>query len=391
MNIRILTHEEHLEANLISTIAFHSRIPDLEERKAQWNAEKGKYKSDDWGAFSDYGELMAHVINTEGESYLYGTPVKTSCIGAVSTLPEYRSTGAVRAMFKEILPHARKCGQIISALYPFNHAFYRKFGYETACFANRYEFPVSLLENYRHAGWVKMWNPGEATDYFTQVYSEFSKNYNLAFLRDDKLMADTVRGVYYKDRRFCYLIGDTENGPTAYVVFDDISENGGHIIDVADSAWTSPHGLRSLLGFLARFTADYEKIRISLPTNLNLHSLVSAPYDIKTETQCGYMVRILDIPKALALMPRPESPFTLSVTDDIIPENTGTYIITSEGVTRTDSAPNIELTIQTLSQLVTGAASLAEALYNPSVKLNSNSETLHKAFPGHPIFVSDHF
>lgn len=391
MIVRRLTAQEHTQASPISAIAFHIRIENMEERIAEWVKNEAAYKNNDWGAFTDDGEIMAHIINDHFTTWLDGTPVKNSGVGAVSTLPEFRNSGAVRSMFGPMLKSSRDEGALISTLYPFNHAFYRKFGYETACYSMRYTIPAAALTGFRHDGWVKMWHPGEARDYFTGVYNAFAKNYNLAFLRDEDCMSNHVRGEYYKDRRFSYLIGDTENGPTAYVVFEDESEKDGHIIHVTDMAYTSPFGLRCLLGFLARFSADYESISLRLPMDIDLRSLVSEPYDIKNETMCDYMVRALNVPQLLSIKKKPDTPFTLSVTDDLLPENTGTYLVKGPSVEKTDAPADIELSIQAFSQLITGAVSFDEALYRADVTLNSNAETLRAAFPKKTLYVSDHF
>ena len=78
----------------------------------------------DWGAFDEDGTLTARIINNQFELYLDGTAVQAGGIGAVSTLPEYRDKGSIRKIFQTLLPEAYRSGEILSALYPFSHAFY---------------------------------------------------------------------------------------------------------------------------------------------------------------------------------------------------------------------------------------------------------------------------
>ena len=106
---------------------FHHRVEDIDAKREKMEADTREA----WGAFDDDENktLMAHIINYHYDFLVDGVPVKTGGIGAVSTLPEYRESGAVRAIFNELLPQAYSNGEVLSSLYPFNHKFYRKFGY----------------------------------------------------------------------------------------------------------------------------------------------------------------------------------------------------------------------------------------------------------------------
>ena len=155
MEVRQLTARERFEANLISTVAFHMRMEDPEKNRE----DSLKETVEDWGAFAGDGSMMARIINNRYESWLDGQLVINGGIGAVSTLPEYRNSGAVREIFAKLLPDAYRNGEVISTLYPFNHAFYRKFGYETACWRNDYEFEPGVLRGYRFDGTAELWKP----------------------------------------------------------------------------------------------------------------------------------------------------------------------------------------------------------------------------------------
>jgi predicted acetyltransferase len=393
MRIRKLAAAEWADFNPISIIAFHIRLDDIEKSRESWDKEAQDHPDwSNWGAFADDGTPMARVLTAPFTARFDGHVIKNGGVGAVSTLPEYRNTGAVRAIFREMLADAYASGEIISSLYPFNHAFYRKFGYETVCYANKYMFPVTALKGYKHEGWVKMWRQGETPELFTEVYNKFAEKYNLSFVRDDGLMSNCVRGAYYKDHHFCYLIGDEENGPTAYVVFDDRKDGDKHILNVDDMAYTGPCGLRSLLGFLARFTADYSEIWLQLPTDVELRKLVDDPYDIKSTAICNYMVRAINAPKLLALMKKPQNArFTIEILDDMLPVNTGTWLVDGESVTPTGEKPDVTVSERAFSQLALGISSLDEALFRTDVKLHSNAETLRAVFVARPAFIADGF
>ena len=145
MDIRLLQGKEKFEARLIATVCFHGRMEDPEKSRQESEQETDQH----WGAFHEDGTLMAQIINNRFISNLDGTRVRNGGIGAVSTLPEYRMEGGVKEIFRALLPYAYADGEVISTLYPFSHSFYRKFGYETVCWKNEYEFSPTVLKGYR--------------------------------------------------------------------------------------------------------------------------------------------------------------------------------------------------------------------------------------------------
>ena len=389
MEIRLLNGEERFQARLIATVAFHQRMEDPE--KARQESEKETCQQ--WGAFHEDGTLMAQIINNQYMSWLDGTLVRNGGIGAVSTLPEYRMEGAVKEIFKVLLAHAFTDGEVISTLYPFSHAFYRKFGYETVCWKNIYEFSPAVLRGYAFYGEASLWKQGMPVSGWTELYNRFASSYNLAISRDDRAMGERLKGEYYKDRKFCYMLH--ENGkPVAYLIFQDIRHDPQAILDVQDLAWDGPGGLRAILGFLARFSADYGSIRLFLPRDIELLSLIRSPlaYDIRKSTEQSYMIRVVYAERALETMKKPAgTSFVVRITDELIPENNGTWKVTSDAVSPTEEEPDLTVTEKALGQLVSGAVSLSEALYREDTVVTKNRETLDRVFVRKPILVEDHF
>ena len=389
MEIRLLSREERFQARLIATVCFHQRMEDPEKARQ----ESEKETDQQWGAFHEDGTLMAQIINNQYMSWLDGTLVRNGGIGAVSTLPEYRMEGAVREIFRVLLPHAYADGEVISTLYPFSHAFYRKFGYETVCWKNIYEFSPAVLRGYAFTGESVLWKQGMPVGGWTELYNRFASSYNLAISRDDQFMEKRLKGEYYRDRKFCYML--QENGkPIAYLIFQDIRHDPQAILDVQDLAWDGPRGLQAILGFLARFSADYGTIRLFLPRDIELLSLIRSPlaYDIQKTTEQSYMIRVINAAKALETMKKPAGTcFVIRVLDELIPENNGIWKVTSDGVSPTEEEPDLTVSEKALGQLVSGAVSLTEALYRDDTVVAKNRETLDRVFVRKPILVEDHF
>jgi predicted acetyltransferase len=389
MEVRLLKENEQIRAAEIAVISFHMRVENLESVENDWG--QGTYRH--WGAFDDDGTLMAHMLDHQYESWLDGTLVRNGGIGAVSTLPEYRTDGAVREIFRKLIPAAYADGEVISTLYPFSHAFYRKFGYETVCWKNVYEFSPAVLRGYVFGGKVRQWKTGDPVSDWTKLYNAFSSSFNLAISRDDARMGKHLEGVFYKDRKFGYMLWE-DGKPAAYLIFQDIRHDPQAILEVQDLAWDGPAGFRAILGFLSRFSADYGTIRLFLPRNIELLSLIRSPlaYDIQKTTDQAYMIRVINAVKALEAIRKPEGcSFVIRISDEMIPENNGTWKVTAGGVSPTEEEPDLCVSERALGQLVCGAVSLAEAEYREDTAVQKNREMLEKVFIRKPILVEDHF
>ena len=390
MEIRILNQSEKYEAWMIAALAFHQRVEDPE--KARRESEEDPVE--DWGAFDTDGRLMAHMLHHRFSFRMDGQWVPAGGIGAVSTLPEYRREGAIREIFRELLPAAYREGQVLSGLYPFNHAFYRKFGYETLRWRERYSFPPSLLREYRFDGRAVRWEPGNPVGEYTALYEKFASGFNLAIRRDDgRMLKDHLKGEWFRDRVFSYMLYEGDR-PAAFLTFQDVRHDPAAILSVRDYAWDGGAGFRALLGFLARFSADYGSVEIILPTCLELSSVIHAQnaYDLQQTGAYDYMVRVVNAEKLLEIMDKPAGcDFTVRVGDNLIPENNGVWTVRSGSVRRTEAAPDLSVSVQALGQLACGGVSLAEAVLREDVEVLGNEEMLRRVFVRKPVLVLDHY
>jgi hypothetical protein len=167
------------------------------------------------------------------------------------------------------------------------------------------------------------------------------------------------------------------------------------ILTVKDLAWDGKAGFYAILGFLARFTADYGTIRLFLPSCLQLLSVIQTPraYDIQQTATQSYMVRAMNVKRVLEIIKKPDdSPFVIRVEGDAqIPENNGTWKVCGNSVEQTEETPDLTVSIQAFGQMAVGAVNLAEAMYRPDVTVSGNEAVLEKVFVRKPILVEDHF
>lgn len=391
MDIRkITTIEERVWSSLCSGLAFGARRSMEDTRKA---VAESTPSGDDWGCFTDDGKLMAHVQNERRHTMFDGHEAYTGCIGAVSTFPEYRAGGAVRQIFACIFPDALKAGEVFSYLFPFNHEFYRKFGYETCCDIPAYRFPVSALSAFRFKGWSRLWLPGDDVTEHAAIYDAFSRNYNITHVRSVEAMKGRIHSDPFESRRYTYLLGYDE--PCAYITFAYRSENDRKTIEVLDCAWRESEGFRAVLGFLGRYSADYSDILFRMPTNLKLGYIIPDGYALDaTKLANGYMVRVINVKKALEMLRKPAGAcFTIEVNDPLIPANSGTWRVEGESAMLCEAEADISVSVTALGPMLLGYTDLTMAEYREDVKVYSSRELLEKIFIEKPGYIApaDHF
>ena len=91
----------------------------------RWDSRWAAFEDDDATMIATFCVLPWHAT-FDGHEVIMGG------IGGVATLPQYRRGGAIRRCFEAALPDMYAQGMVLSYLYPFSNAFYRRFGDELA-------------------------------------------------------------------------------------------------------------------------------------------------------------------------------------------------------------------------------------------------------------------
>jgi len=390
MKVRRLKKEERLESAMISAFCFHRRGEGLESKREQIENDP----TDAWGAFTEDGILAGRMVDNHYQFYIDGTPVKAGGIGGVATLPEYRNTGAIREIFRALLPTVYREGEVLSTLYPFNHAFYRKQGYDTVTYRNVYELEPAFLEHYKTDCKAIAWRPGDNAEEYLSVYQAFIRDFNLPAVRDEACMREHIAvEEIFQERKFTYLFQKEERS-LAYLIFEDVKSEPQATLRVEEVAWVNPEGFEAILAFLGRFDADYGKISLSLPYGIDLYRILRTrrAYDVGKETEISYMVRAVNVQKLLEVIRKPaDCDFTVSVQDDIIQENNATFRVTAAAVIRVGEEADLTLGEPTFAQLAVGANSMEEAMLKPDCKVRNKEEMLKRVFTEKKLFINEHF
>ena len=394
---RLRTPQEYLDAQKISTIAFvgscdMTKAPEKIEEERKKNEGSVEY----WGFFNDEGVMTSHMMNNLYHILYDGRIVLSGGVGNVSSLPEYRRQGGIREIFRAKFADMRQRGFVFSALYPFSHEYYRKFGYEFCYAPMRQRFRVEDLKIFSCPYTVRMHQSGECIQPFKDVYQRFILGQNMAIVRSETQW-DWIEGDPYKDRMYRYLLSDGQEAH-AYAVIRAEGMGEERKAVLKDFAYDSREAFFGLLGFLYRLSAQYKYIEAVFPSDIDMRILLPEPYRVDQEIATHGMFRVVDVPRALTLMSHPAGSgrYTIGVQDDFLPENTGVYAVAFENgaavsVERTDAPADLSVNVTTLAQLTLGYAPLDTLAYRSDVRINGNLDVLRSVFVRKNCYFADYF
>lgn len=397
---QLTTPEELLEMDMITGISFVA-VRDLEVQKQKRMAEaETPLPYDAWGVLDDGGNLGAAMVNHNFHVRFDGHDVPASGIGAVCSMPEFRSKGGIRAIFSRVLGELHAKGCVFSYLFPFSIPYYRQFGYELLHTSDRYEIAIEALQEFRCEYQASLCSTGGATEDMRSIYSRFIQKFNLPICREDQHWRDS-QGDPFKDRCYKYTFYDQQKNPRAYIVFQPERKDtdSPRVIAVKDLAFLAPEDIPHILGFLYRLRAQYGKITLPMPENVPLFAMIPDSLCVKHTGSPQGQLRVVNVQSALEAMrcPADSGSAVIAVDDPFLKENTGTYLLTFAGgqavsvEKRPDLEPDIRLSIQRFSQMVTGYLDLAQSEYVSDVEILKNRPVLEKLFVHKPIFFTDHF
>lgn len=382
MTIRKLLLEEYAAFGKIQAVAFSFSqdfsIPPKEPPKVDPN-------EDIWGAFNESNKLMACIVVSHFTTRIGTAVYKMAGIGGVACLPEFRRTGAIRAIFEAIFDDIDQQGFALSGLYPFSHAFYRKFGYELAHAANHWIVPLKELAGLEQPFDAVMDEGAFPSDALLPdlkaVHAAFSAGLSLSVPRErDVLVTRNWHGDAYKDRSYRYVLYNEEKAPIAYVCFKPIdrTDNAPRMMDIRELAYVDKDAFFRLLGFLYRFYPHYQKAKMMLPTSVQLNAVLPNPYELEHKPNNSYMMRVTNVALLLQSYPCPCGDGILSIQlhDAFRPKNSGVYTISwANGVLKTQKAStgkaDVTMDVTTFAQMACGFLSPEQAFMRRDVTFAS--------------------
>jgi len=394
MTVRKIRAEERVAASMIQTVAFNGS-QDFTAALADPSTHTEGYEQV-WASFE--GDRMTAVIEVIPYTMLFdGHRVKMAGIAGVASLPEHRQGGAVRAIFAESMKAMRAEGQIFSYLYPFSHPFYRKFGYELGYVCNNVIFTTKDFKKHKLGGNLKHFQKGDDIAPFFHIHEEFAKNFNLAVIRDEASFKKSIDKDSYATKQYTYLWLNDAGEPKSYLRFEPGRHDNETSMDVRRFEWLDREGLLGMLSMLDKHFNNYPYVKWEIPPTLSPDSLINEPWDVESKLKACGMNRVVDVERALPLLKAPEGSgrVTIAVTDDFLDWNNGTYAVEWSGgvlkAVRVEAALDVTVSVQILSQLMTGFLTPAMAQEAGAITIEKNAEALGRLFPVKPVYILERF
>lgn len=321
-----------------------------------------------------------------------GRSIPTAGIAAVGVAPEHRGTGIAAELMRQTLQELKAGSVPLSTLYAATQRLYRKVGYEQAGNACRFSVPTHSLVSTERLPICPV-DPA-VQEPFRNLYNQRAQVTNGNLDRNQAIWQRVLQPP--EEIVYAYLIGPEEQ-PEGYVVFDQKPGTGGYTLQVRDLVTLTPTAGRGLWTFFADHRSLAKDVFWKGPV---VEPLLALPLEQTAQVVHleRWLMRVVDLPKALALRGYPagiETELHLEVWDDLLPENTGRFILTvaqGRGEVTKGGRGELRLNIRGLSPLYTN-------LFTPQQlqaigQLEATSTALSAAtqiFSGPEPWMPDHF
>jgi len=392
MIVRKLREDENIKLKCAQAVSFDFSFDQKEHQEDLLHTEV-------WGTFLDDGETLTSAIVPLTYQSHYGNTYLTALgIGGVVTLPQYRRSGGIRAIFEKLFEMAPERGWALSYLYPFSYDYYRKFGYERVLRRKKMKMHFSMLLNIPRNGDAVLYTDRSQLPDLLDIYERFSESMNLIFRRpsDGGDYGNHYSPDPFKSMKYTYIWHDSAGKAQSYACCSMKDDT----LTVQELCYTSMESLLGILGFLRMYEGQAESVSFTnLPELTPLEFLMGNYWNVDYELDSYAMGRVL-LPEVLLKnysYPQFRGEFSLSV-EDTAACGRGSFLVRyNSGVGQVSrlsddvlSDTDIQMNVPALSRLLLGSETLTtdSAQYLPgiTVRRRAGADAFFSAFtkrPGH--------
>lgn len=356
---------------------FGMEVPDNQEINLE---DINKTKDAHFGVVVD-GKLQATMVIFEYPMTFFKETILMGGIGFVTTYPESRNKNFIKKLFQHSFQYMKEKGYLYSALAPFNHNFYRKFGYDIGFMKKEIKIDINDLNHIKSEGYESKPISEDDLNDLVELYNKTYAKINGAKKRDVNWFKDKL----CQRKKKIYLYGFYKNNILEGYLLFKIEQ--GKQINVSEMSYLNVDVLNNILVFLYKHRAQVKHIVFNLSDqDPFLHVLLNQRQEIRLHP--GMMVRIVNIKEVLKRYDfQGSNDFTLNIRvfDQYISENEGVFEVKrkdNEVIVRknNDIKANFEIEISVLSQLLIGYTDLETLIRVGKVRFTGDISSYNNYF-----------
>lgn len=323
---------------------------------AQWDTFFARIGHENFRRVRRGGEILGGLAIYFMGQWFGGRAIPMAGVAAVGVAPELRSGGAAAALMARTLSELRERGVPLSTLYPATQPLYRKVGYEQAGTRTLFVAPTRAMRVAERDLPLRRVDAAQH-EAFHDLYRARARA-GAGNLERSQAIWERVVTHPQNEPMHAYVAGGAD-AAEGYVVFHQPRADSGYEIAVRDLVALTPAAARAILGFFADHRSIAKEITWSGPLLDSLACLFSEQ-ELRVKHVERWMLRIVDVPKALALRGYPdgvEGELHLAVRDEVLPANQGRFLLRVAGG-RGEVTPGgrgeLELDVRGLAPLYSG-------------------------------------
>lgn len=337
------------------------------------------------------GKLVSALSIIPLEGYIRKELFSFSGIGGVATFPEKRGKNYVHYLLKEAIKISKDEGKTFSSLYPFSFEFYRNFGWELGGFQKRYKIKTHLIPRYQEMEKVKR-IPLNEWKIIKPIYEKYAKNFSGAIKRSD----ERWESIIFRTKTLTYLYIYEDKEIEGYLLYN-VEKNNINKIIVREMICLNNSAYKGFLSLFSRQAMNIEEIEIITTLNDKLPFILPNPR-VECNIEPTFMIRVINVEKTLdKIKYNIRDKISIKVKDEYAEWNNGIWELEINDeikvLKREDSNYDLSLSINTLSQIISGILSPKTAYELGLIEIKDihSLEKMEHLFPEHPTFCWDYF
>ena len=399
--LRVLEPADQYQHSLLMAHAF-GKGSVVEPPKP--DAEPGKHLPYTWGLFRGDRLLASAIVEPFEVCWPDAGPepgnriLPMGGIGGVATWADARGKGLVERLLRHSLEVMRDQGLVISNLYPFAFAFYKRLGWDWVGEHSVAKVPLRELPRHKPAGWtVDMIPAADARPVIEPLWEHNARHHRCAFPVSRHKWHDHL-GNHDNKVPYVFVARDPAGTPAGYLIWRYVDGGKGKVPILVS---TSADCDRALLSLLRDLGTQCETAKITLGDGFPLKAHL-CHWDLSIERHTNFQGRVVDVAAAVRkISPAPveDGRAVVRIHDPHAPWNHGVWAFEASGrqldvQPAADTAePDLSAPITAFSQLFYGNPSLSvlERAGLVETRPGPGLSWLKSLFPESPVASWDGF